>query len=328
MASLRLLTEAEVYAALTPTERVEAMRSAFGQLARGQSILPPRTVVDAGLGQMLVMPSYLRDSGQLATKIVSVFPGNAARGLPLIQGLVVVVNAKTGQPEAILDAGALTALRTAAASALATDLLARSDADTLALLGAGVEGRAHLEVISAVRPLKEVRIVSRTRCRAETLADDFAVASGGRTHAVVVDTAAEALRGAGMVVTATTSPVPLFDGNLVEPGTHINAVGAWRPETRELDSALMQRATIVVDQRQAAWEEAGELIRARQEGLLDEQDVWAELGEIVIGTRPGRRTNQEITLFKSVGLAVQDAAMGGAIARAAEIRGLGTVIDL
>lgn len=328
MSAIRMLSVADVSAALSPAERIEAMRSAFGQLARGQSIMPPRTVMDARRGKLLVMPSYLEGSGDLATKLVTVYPENAAGGLPLIHGLVVVFSEENGQPEAILDAGALTALRTAAASALATDLLARPQADTLALFGAGVEGRAHLEVIAAVRTLQEVRIVSRTRERAERLARDFAAASGGRTRTIVVETAAEALRGAGLVVTATTSTVPLFDGRLVEPGTHISAVGAWRPETRELDSALMQRTTIVVDQRQAAWEEAGELIQARQEGLLDEQDVWAELGELVIGLRPGRRTADEITLFKSVGLAVQDAALAGAIARAGGTRNLGILLDL
>jgi len=323
-----MLSAAEVHAALSPAERIEAMRSAFGQLARGRGVMPPRTVVDAHRGNLLVMPSYLDDSGELATKLVTLFPDNAAHGLPLIQGIVVVLSAETGQPEAILDAGAVTALRTSAASALATDLLARPDASTLALFGAGVEGRAHLEVIAAVRALNEVRIFSRTRDRAEGLADDFAAASGGRTQVLVVDTATEALRGVGIVVTATTASVPLFDGRLVEPGTHVNAVGAWRPETRELDSTLMQRATIIVDQRQAAWEEAGELIQARQEGILSEQDVWAELGELVIGLRPARRTASEITLFKSVGLAVQDAAMGGAIARAAAARGLGAEVHL
>ena len=305
------------------------MRSAFGQLSAGEAIMPPRTVIATRLGQTLVMPSYLSRTENLAIKIVSVHPGNRSRELPLILGLLTVIEAATGAPIAVMDAATVTAVRTAAGSALATELLALSSADTLAVFGAGVQARAHIAAIAAVRRLREVRIYTPSQQSARKLADSInGQQAAGGTTARAVASPAEALRGAQLVVTATTAEEPVCDGRLMEVGTHINAVGAWRPNCRELDDGLVGRAKIVVDHRPAAWEEAGELIQALRTGTISLESIWADLGELVNGSRPARQSPDEITLFKSVGLAVQDAALAATVLTGAERNSLGTLVEL
>lgn len=329
MPTLRVLNAAQILGAATWPEAIEAMRSAFGQLSAGEAVMPPRTVIATRLGQTLVMPSYLRRSGDLAIKIVSVHADNRSRGLPLILGLVTVLDAATGAPLAVMDAAALTALRTAAGSALATDFLAEPDVDTLAVFGAGVQARAHIAAIAAVRHLKEVRIFTPSQGSAERLA---ALIQGDREAGCpqvrAVASPAAALSGARLVVTATTAQAPVCDGRLIEAGAHVNAVGAWRPECRELDDAILRRAKIVVDHRPAAWEEAGDLIQACRNGAITRESIWADLGELVNGSRPARQSPDEITVFKSVGLAVQDASLAGLVLKGAERNNVGTLVEL
>ncbi|MCE9552301.1 MAG: ornithine cyclodeaminase family protein [Planctomycetes bacterium] len=329
MPKLRVLNADQIRAAVTWPEAIEAMRSAFGQLSAGEAVMPQRTVVATRLGQTLVMPSYLSRSEDLAIKVVSVHPDNRSRGLPLIQGLVTVLDASTGTPLAVMDAATVTALRTAAGSALATELLARLDTDTLAVFGAGVQAGAHAEAIATVRFLQEIRIYSPSQASAKRLADSINGKRGaGGAMARAVESPSDALLGAQLVVTATTSQQPVCDGRLIEAGTHVNAVGAWRPNCRELDDAVLRKAKIVVDHRPAAWEEAGELIQACQTGAITRESIWADLGELVNGARPGRQSSDEITLFKSVGLAVQDAALARTVLLGAERNNLGTLVEL
>lgn len=340
---LRVLAEHDVRAAIDMRQAINAMREAFGQLAAGQADVPLRTPVDTQAGVTFFMPAYLHHSqktaaGSLGAKIVSVYQNNPQHGLPIINGVVLVLDDATGVPLAVMDGTYLTALRTGAGSGLATEMLARQDASVVAVFGAGAQARTQLEAVRAVRPIRQVRIVSRTAESARRFRDELlAVAPDtdarfrlGDEHVVVMSSAdrSAAVRGADIIITATTSSSPVFDGRDVDAGTHVNAVGAFTPQMQEVDAVLVSRAKIVVDQRHGALEEAGDLIIPIESGVIDVDDVYAELGEIVNGTRAGRTSEDEITLFKSVGNAVQDVAAAQWVLHAAEERDLGTVVEL
>ena len=330
MTNIRFLSAQQVQTALPMSAAVDAMRSAFGQLSAGKATMPQRATVQSGKGTTLVMPAYLADSDDLAIKIVSVYPENTAQKLPLIFGLVTVLDAQTGTPLAVMDAAYLTALRTGAGSGLATELLARDDADTLALFGVGAQARTQLEAVCTARDVKAVRIFAPDAGRVEAFIKEMA-GQGPIPAAAALQVAAsptEALEGASLLIAATTSSQPIFDGDDLMPGAHINGVGSWQPSMQELDEKTVSRAKIVVDSREAAWEEAGELIIARDKGVISEDDIHAELGEIVNGTRPGRESEDEITFFKSVGVAAQDAAIAAAILQAAAEKNIGTLVEL
>jgi ornithine cyclodeaminase len=260
-------------------------------------------------------------------KVVSVFPHNPARhGLPSIHALVVLIDAETGRPAAVLDGTYLTALRTGAASGAATRILARPDARVLAMFGAGAQAPAQVQAVCAVRPIERVWVVNRTRARAEALIQALR-AQGIAAELRVAPSAAAALAEADVVCCATSSPTPLFDDADLRPGTHLNGVGAFTPHMAEVPPAAVARARVFVDQRTAAWAEAGDLIQARDAGLLDERGV-VELGQVIAGQAPGRTSDTEITFFKSVGNAVQDVAVAQiALAEAARL-GLGMEVAI
>ncbi len=325
---VRVLSARDLDEAVSARDAIEAMRSAFGQLSAGEARVPLRGHLESALGTTLLMPAYLPGSHALGAKVVSVFPRNVERDLPPVIGTVLLLDADSGAPCALLDGTRLTAVRTAGGSALATELLASPGADVLTVFGAGAQARAHIEVLSAVRPLREVRIVSRTGRSGERLA--AALRESGTNGMVfrAFDDRDEALRGAGIVVTATTSTEPVFDGRRLEPGAHVNAVGSYRPDMQEVDAETVVPARVVVDQREAVWAEAGDLIIPRDRGLIDESHVDAELGEIVNGDAPPGREGREVTLFKSVGNAAQDIALASAALEAAEARDLGTLVEL
>jgi ornithine cyclodeaminase len=274
------------------------------------------------------MPAYLVASDDLAIKMVSVYDENPSHGLPLIHGLVTVFNAATGVPLAVMDAASVTALRTAAVTGLAIELLARPDAETAALFGAGVQGRAQLEAMCTARRLKSVRVFDPDKTRLSAFVKEVAGCDPIPEDVRPAASPTEAVTGSSIVTTATTSAEPVFDGNDLAPGTHVSAVGVWQRDRREIDDATVLSSKIVVDQREAAWVEAGDLIIPREKGLISEDSIHAELGEVVNGTRPGRESRDEITFFKSVGLGIQDAAVAGAIFRAADAKNIGTRIDL
>jgi len=310
-------------------EAIGGMKYAFAQLSTGRADVPLRTQIDVGgNGVTLVMPAYLADSNDLAVKIVSVFPHNSQIGLPTIHALVLAVDTETGRPLALLEGGSLTAIRTGAVSGAATDLLAREDADTVAIFGSGVQARTQLEAVCTVRQIKEVRLFSLATRQAE----QFAVEMAGRgpipSSITIAADAGAAVRGADIICTATTSKTPVFDGALLKPGAHVNGIGSFMPEMQEIDLTTVQRALVVVDSRMAALAEAGDLIIPLQNGDISHDHITAELGEIVSGIHHGRTDADEITFFKSVGVAVQDAAAASIALANANARGLGTLIEL
>jgi len=325
---LRILSGLDVRRALPMRQAIEAMKSAFVQLSTGQADVPLRTALDVARhdGVTLFMPGYLAADDQMAVKIVSVFNDNPAKGLPLIHALVVVVDATTGTPAAVMDGTYLTALRTGAASGAATDLLAREDASVAAIFGAGAQARTQLEAVCAVRAIEEAWVYDALPERAEIYAAEMSAYLALPVR--VAETPAEAARHADVICTATTSCTPVFDDVDVRPGTHINGVGAYTPQMQEIPAETVLRAKIVIDHREASLAEAGDLLIPLQQGLMDETHIYAELGEIGAGRKPGRETPEELTFFKSVGVAVQDVAAAAAVLEAARRLGLGTEVAL
>lgn len=285
---------------LTMGGAIAALEEAFAQDYSG---MPDRQHLDVGGGDLLVMPAWSRDAA--GVKLVTATPGNPARGLPLIHGVYVLFDKPALRPVALFDAAPLTALRTSAVSAVATRHLARSDASRLLIFGAGVQGRAHLRALHEVLDLQSVRVVSRTPSEAESLASE--ASSLGLDAAV--GTPAD-VASADVICTCTTSAEPLFDGELLASGTHVNAVGSYRPEARELDDLALQRATVVVDTA-AAMRESGDLVRPLQSDVLHAEDVRL-LSEVLDGS--GRGSPKDITIFKSVGAAFEDLAVAQAAA--------------
>jgi ornithine cyclodeaminase len=326
---LRVLSSEDVRRALPMVDAIQAMKDAFRQFSAGQADVPLRSrveVTNAG-GIALFMPAYLRETGDLAVKAVSVFPRNPERSLPTIHALVIAFDAETGAPIALLEGAALTALRTGAASGAATDLLANPNGRVVCVFGSGAQGRTQLEAVCAVRPVERAWIYSLDRPTAEAMAEQ----SRRRTPAVEVRIAEDPAQGvaqADVICTATTSARPVFSDGALRPGCHINAIGAYTPEMQEIDSATVARARIFVDSRRAALAEAGDLIQPIRQGLISEDSIAAELGEVIAGTKPGRVSLEEITLFKSVGLAVQYAVAAGAILRRTEAEDIGQIIEI
>lgn len=327
-----VLNARDVEQLLPMTECIRVMRDALAALARGEALVPLRTImrVPGVSGFLGLMPGYVapheRQEGALGMKAVSVFPGNAKRGIDTHQGAVLLFEADTGRLSALMDGAAITAIRTAAVSGVATDLLARSDASEVAILGAGVQARTHVEAIAAVRPLRRVRIWSRNRERAATLASELRPRF---TFFIDAPLGAEAaVRDADIVTTVTASPEPVFQRGWLKPGVHINAVGSSIPTSREIDTATMVAARLFVDRRESALAEAGDLLIPMKEGAVKADHIQAELGDVIIGKHPGRRSPGELTLFKSLGLAVEDVASAAYIVRRARETGAGQTVKM
>jgi alanine dehydrogenase len=316
-----VLSAADVTKLLTMRECIQVMREALAALARDQALVPLRLVMrmpDAS-GFLGLMPGYIAPNGQadgaLGMKAVAVFPGNARRDIDTHQGGVLLFEADTGRLSALIDGATITAVRTAAVSAVATDLLARKDATELAILGAGVQARSHLEAISLVRALKRVRIWSRNAEHARALVAEQGSKTGVPIE--VADSAEGALRGADIVATVTASPQPVVKRGWLKEGAHINAVGSSIPTARELDSDTVAASRLFVDRRESALNEAGDVLIPMREGRITAEHIQAELGEVLIDKHAGRGSAQELTLFKSLGLAVEDVAAAAFIARKA-----------
>jgi len=281
-------------------------------------------------GFLGLMPGHIGPddgrAGALGMKAVSVFPGNARRGIDTHQGAVLLFEEDTGRLSALMDGATITAIRTAAVSGVATDLLARRDAAELAILGAGVQARTHLEAIAAVRPLRRVRVWSRNPQHAA----DLVKASAGRFGVSIeaVPTAEAAVREADVVATVTASPQPVLQRPWVKDGAHINAVGSSIPTTREIDTATMAAVRLFVDRRESALNEAGDLLIPMREGAFTADHIQAELGEVIIGKDLGRQSPYELTLFKSLGLAVEDVASAAFILKRAREIGIGQTVRM
>jgi ornithine cyclodeaminase len=313
---VRILDEHAVRRLLPPAECIAAMEGALAALARGEVHNPLRFVVrPPGEGSLLgLMPAHRGGDEPLwALKAVAIFPSNAARGLDLHQGFVALFDGETGETRALLNAGAITAVRTAAVTAVATRLLAREDASTLAILGAGIQARAHADALRLVRDFDRVVVWSRS----------------GRSldGAESAASAEEAVRDADVVVTVTSAAEPVLRREWLKAGAHVNAVGSSIPTTRELDTATMRDAALFVDRRESTVNEAGDFLFPQQEGAIGAEHIRAEIGELLLGAE-GRRSAGELTVFKSLGLAVEDLAAAEHVLRRAEAEGVGEVVSL
>ena len=324
--NVRVLDEEAVRRLLPMSECIEVMAEALASLARGEVHNPLRFVVrppDAP-SLMGIMPAYRGDGASSGTsklwglKSVVIAPGNAARGLDLHQGFVALFDGETGEARAFMNAGGITAVRTAAVTAVATRLLARKDARTLAILGAGIQGKANLEAMRAIHDFDRVVAWSRTPGRA-----------AAELHGVEeVATVEEAVRDADVVVTATSAPEPILRREWLKAGAHVNAVGSSIPTTRELDTQTMADASLFVDRRESTVNEAGDFLFPQREGAIGPDHIRAEIGELLIGAAQGRSSDDELTVFKSLGLAVEDLAAAEHVLRRAEEEDAGTVVSL
>ena len=328
---MRILSRADVQQAVSMRQAIEVMKDAFARLSNNEANVPLRSQlpVPAYNGVALFMPAYVQGTNALAIKIVNVFADNPKRGLPLIHAVVVVLEATTGRVLALIEGGSLTALRTGAAAGAATDVLARSDAQVGLVFGAGVQARTQLRAMCSARALERVYVHDAIPGKAQEMVDDLHKLPDLPLDLRATDDVAAAVHAADIISCATTSSTPLFDGTDVKPGTHVNAVGSFTPEARETDSTFIKRCTkIVVDAYSGALAEAGDLLIPMEEGILKESDLYGELGEITGGKKPGRTNAAEITFFKTVGNAVQDAAIAQVILKRAEELNLGLNVDL
>lgn len=304
-----VLNHADVLRLLPMEECVTLMREALIALADEKIYQPLRTMIrpPGALGIMGLMPAYAPGTTSgFGLKVICVFPGNPANGLDAHQGAVLLFSASTGQILAIIDASAITAIRTAAVSAVATQILARADAKDLAIIGAGVQARSHLAAMALARPIRRCRVASRSFDDARRFAAEMQPLY--EFEAEPVQTVEAALAGADLIVTTTSASSPVLRRNWIMPGAHLNVVGASTPRAREVDGATVAAASLFVDSRESAVNEAGDYLLAVEEGAIGADHIRAEIGEVLKGTASGRTAPEEITLFKSVGLAAEDLA--------------------
>lgn len=289
-------------------ECLSVMEEALATLARGEAALPLRSIVwmPEKKGALGLMPGFLAPQRALGVKAITFFPQNEGTELDSHQGAVLLFDTESGSLLSVIDATSVTAIRTAAVSGVATRLLARGDAADLAIVGSGVQARTHLAAMLLVRSFRRFRVASKDFGRARAFAE-----RESRRHAITVEPAASvegAVRGADVICTVTSSREPVLRGDWIAPGAHVNAVGSSVPSTRELDTAAVVRSRLYVDRRESALNEAGDFLIPKKEGAIGDDHIVAEIGEVLIGKAAGRRSAKEITLFKSLGLAVEDVA--------------------
>jgi alanine dehydrogenase len=331
MMKLKVLSGDDVRQLVTMEQAISAVKDAYIQLSTGKAVLPLRTQVPVQSqdGVTLFMPAYLTSSDALGAKIVSVFPKNQERNLPTIHAVVIALDAETGRPAAVMDGTYLTALRTGAASGVATELLARDEAGIVAIIGAGVQARTQLEAVCNVRDVKKVWVFD---CVPETAAAYIKeMKSQGEpipSEIMLAESSAQAVSEADIICTATTSSKPVFNDENLKPGVHINGVGSYTPEMQEIPLQTVVRSKVVVDSRSACLSEAGDIIIPLKQDLFTEAHIHGEIGEVAAGKISGRESDEDITFFKSVGLAVQDVAVAELIQRRAKELDLGTDIEI
>ena len=326
-----ILNRQEVERLLDLNALIDALASTMVEVSAGNVSQPPRIAaqVQEREGNLLVMPAYLPGSQALTVKLVSVFPHNHRLGVPSHQAIIAVFDAETGTPMAVMDGEHITAMRTAAGSALATRLLARSDTRVLAILGTGIQANAHIVVIPLVRPITEIRIAGRDANKVRTLAIAHSVELGIPT--VGTDSFEEAVSGADVVCACTHADSPVLLGKWLAPGAHVNSVGL-NFQGREMDDETVRLSKVFVESRQAALAPspagANDLLWPIRDGVIDECHVLAEVGELVSGKHPGRTSDEQITLYKSVGVAAQDAVAAQLVLAAAVEKGVGLEITM
>ncbi len=302
----RLLTESDVANLLPASQLIDAMRGALMQFSAGKVTQPVRTVIPVGQNRSFlgVMPACVHEGGILGAKLVAVFPDNAARGLPTHLASILLLSSETGALVSMMDGRYITEARTAAVSAVSAIALARDDAGTLAILGSGTQARSHLTMLQQAFTLREVRVWSPTPEHTAAFVDEM---EPGTTAPIVQSRSAEAaVRGADLIVLATSSPEPVIRSEWVADGAHVMAIGACRPDQREMDPALVERGRLFVDSREAALVESGDIVMAIAEGRFAAAHIAGELGALLAGHVTGRRWPQDVTIFKSLGLAVED----------------------
>ena len=323
-----VISQTEVRKLLPMDACIDLMAEALATLSRGDAINPLRTGIRLpnNLGILGMMPGYMERPKALGLKVVAVFPGNHGTEYDSHQGVVVLFDAEHGVPLAIVDASEITAIRTAATTGVATRLLAREEATDLAILGSGVQARTHLEAMRVVRNIERVRVYSPNRGHRERFATD----EGHRHGISVIATASaqEAVDGAEIVCTTTSSSDPVLQGEWIASGCHVNAVGSSVRFARELDTAAVVRSRLFVDRRESTVNEAGDFLFPKKEGAIDDDHIVGEIGDILLGNLAGRQSPDEITLFKSLGLAVEDLAAAHYVYQRAEAEGIGTEVDL
>jgi len=328
-----ILTRESVSQAIRMKEAIEAARAAYRDCATGDAVVPERITIDMPRrnGTTAILPSHMARMGVFGAKLVSTFFDNPRLGLPTVNGIVVLQDGATGEVLAILEGNLLTAIKTGAATGVATDLLAREGARSVGLIGAGYQAPRQLEAVCEVRPtIREIRVFDIDGERAQGFAKDMR-AFLGRFEARIVAAASarEAIQGADIVITATTSKTPVFDGRWLGAGAHVNAVGAFMPQMQEIDETALERADkIVTDTRGDALAMSGDFVQPMREGRFAASDIHAEVGEIVAGRKAGRESEDEITLFESIGLSALDVAVAKAAFENAVEKGLGTSVDL
>lgn len=320
-----VINSKQVRQLLPMNECMDVMEGALIALRRGEALNPLRMVL--GLpeqhGYLITMPSYVTSA--MGVKVISVMPGNHGTQYDSHMGAVLLFEAEHGSPLALMEAGAITAIRTAAVSGAATRLLARKDAGDLAILGSGVQARTHLEAMHVARQLRRVRVWSRNPDHTRAFAEQESVRIGIQIEPA--ETAQAAVTGADLICATTASAEPVLKGDWVLPGTHINLVGASLPTNRETDTALMVKARLFVDRRESTLAESGDFLIPKSEGAIDDSHIQAELGEVLLGQAAGRRSPDDITLFKSLGLAIEDLASAQLIYAKAQTLGIGTPVE-
>jgi ornithine cyclodeaminase/alanine dehydrogenase-like protein (mu-crystallin family) len=325
--SIIVLSAKDVTKCLDMKTAISAMEDAFRQVSTKEAQAPLRTniPVDEFNGVVLFMPAYLPETKQIALKTVTTYKNNFEKGLPMIHALVQIFDAETGKPQALMDGEVLTSLRTGAASGLATKLLANPDAETVVIFGAGIQGRTQLEAVCCVRDIKRSYIFDQSETRAQSFAEEM---SQKLSIDIIPATSAADLSQADIICTATPSTKPLFEHSSLKKGVHINGIGSFRPDMCEIPPATVANAKVFVDQREACRAEAGDLIQPIDAGLIDEEHINNEIGEVALGKKEGRLDENDITFFKSVGVAVQDLAVATIILKRAKELGLGTTIEV
>lgn len=323
-----ILDNQQISKMLPMNECIELMADALAALARGEIYQPLRTIIrppDAR-GLLGLMPAYRAGApGAFGMKAICVFPDNPAKGKDAHQGAVMLFSRETGEMLALMNASAITAIRTAAVSAVATRLLARDDAQQLAIIGAGVQARTHLTALAAVRPIKEARVACRNIEHAAELVREMQPQFAFLIEPV--RTNEEAVRGADLIVTATSSLEPVINKDWISPGAHINAIGTHSPNSREIDGATMAAARVFTDWRESLLNEAGDYLLAVKEGLVTPESILGEVGEVLNATKSGRTSATEITLFKSLGLAIEDVVSADYLYRKAQSENAGTWVE-
>jgi ornithine cyclodeaminase/alanine dehydrogenase-like protein (mu-crystallin family) len=323
---LRLLSQHDIRQTLTMGSAIALMKEAFVALTQGAIQVPVRTNISNAAGTLLYKPALMPSSKLFGLKAVSVFPGNVERGLPVTTGLMLVNDSDTGLPLALMDAEYLTALRTGAASGLATQLLANPDTTVVALIGTGGQAACQLQAMLEVLPLETVHVFSRKFSNAETFCRDQAASAGACR--LVPALSKDVLKECGVITTATNSTTPVFADEGIQTGVHINGVGSFRPDMVEVPVETVIRAEVFVDHREAALREAGDIVDPMKRGRLPGDYSPAELGEVLLGQRPGRTSVEQTTFFKSVGNAAQDIVCAAEILAIAERENLGQVVEM